>query len=254
MEAFAAESRHVKEHVVSVFDGQSMDFRVWIGQLDFYLMANGLYSGILDEEDPGEKKTLAQRQLACYGIININLSDSCRDMLRRLKTTDPKKCWEALIAEYDNQHPTSQMMLLDSLIELKCSGPVLVYISEFNLTVAKLQSMSIAIDERLLIALLLRGLPINFQIFCSTIRHREKVPSLGELCTMIKMEDKTFIRTNGSTAYSAVQRQVSTTRECSGCRRIGHAEEQCWPWVLHPEIAPRCRKCNAVGHLAKFCT
>ena len=95
-------------------------------------MANGLYSGLLDDEDPGDKKTLPQLQMACYGIIYMNLTDSCCDVLRRLKTTDPRKCWEALIAdqEYDQQNLTTQLLLLDSLIELKCTGTVLDYVSD----------------------------------------------------------------------------------------------------------------------------
>jgi hypothetical protein len=178
--AAAAEVSEVKNHVVCVFDAQSVEFRLWRERMEFHLMANGLYSGILDDEEPAEKKTLPQRLLACYAIININLSDSCRDVLRRLKTKDPRKCWEALIAEYDQQSPTSQMMLLDNLLDLKSTGSALTYIREFNVIVAKLQSMSINFDDRLLIALLLRGLPSDFDVFCSTIRYRERVPSLDD--------------------------------------------------------------------------
>ena len=90
--------------------------------------------------------------MACYGIINMNLTDSCHDVLRRLKTTDPRKCWEALIADYNQQDPTTQLLLLDSLIELKCTGTVLDYFSDFNVTVARLCSMSIDFDDRLLVA------------------------------------------------------------------------------------------------------
>jgi hypothetical protein len=71
----------MKDHVVMMFDGQSMDFKVWTEQIGFYLMANGLYSGVLDDEDPGDKKTLLQRQMACYGVINMNSTDSCRDVI-----------------------------------------------------------------------------------------------------------------------------------------------------------------------------
>jgi hypothetical protein len=153
-----------------------------------------LYSGIINDEEPTEKKVLPQQKLACYAIINLNLSDLCRDVLRRLKTKEPRKCWEALIAEYDQQSPSSQMMLLDSLLDLKSTNTALSYISEFNVIVAKLQSVSINFDERLLVALLLRGLTEDFTVFCLTIRYREKVPSFDEVCAMIKVEEKTLQR------------------------------------------------------------
>jgi hypothetical protein len=181
----------------------------------------------------------------------MNLSDSCRDVLRRLKTKEPRKCWKALIAEYDQQNPTSQMMLLNGLLELKCTGPTLRYISEFNLTVSKLQSMSISFDERLLIALLLRGHPDNYDVFYSTIRHRENVPTLDQLCAMIKMEEKTLTRRQEGAAHTASTRRVPRAGRCSGCGRTGHTERGCW--TLHPELAPRCRLCNVVGHTARYC-
>ena len=81
MEAYGADAfSTVKNHTVCIFDAQTVDFCGWLEQMTFYLMVNGLYSGLLDGEDTGDKKTLAQWSLACYGIININLSDACRDV------------------------------------------------------------------------------------------------------------------------------------------------------------------------------
>ena len=99
---------------------------------------------------------------------------------------DPKKCWEALIAEYDQQNSTVQMLTLDNLLELKCAESVLQYIHEINLNVSKLQAMSIKFDERLLIALLLRGLPGEYEVFRSAVRHRDRVPTLEKLFAMVK--------------------------------------------------------------------
>jgi hypothetical protein len=75
-----------KDHHVCVFDGATVDFRVWRERIELYLMANRLYTGILDDEDSGDKKTLPSRSLACYAIISLNFSDSTRDVIRRLDT------------------------------------------------------------------------------------------------------------------------------------------------------------------------
>jgi hypothetical protein len=59
MDVYAAEAVNVKDHVVCDFDAQSVDFWVWMEKLGLHLMANGLFSGLLDDEDQGDKKILA---------------------------------------------------------------------------------------------------------------------------------------------------------------------------------------------------
>ena len=69
MESYMAEtSTSVKDHVV------------WKERIELHLMANGLYSGILDDQNQADKKTVVARSLACYVIISINLTDSCREI------------------------------------------------------------------------------------------------------------------------------------------------------------------------------
>jgi hypothetical protein len=112
---------------MSLFDGQ-MDFRVWREKIELYLMANGLW-GFIEGEDTGDKKTQATRSLAAYAIISINLTDSARNVVRRLGSRDPKEVWNALIAEFDQATPATKMALLDLLLGLRCTSSVLVYVS-----------------------------------------------------------------------------------------------------------------------------
>jgi hypothetical protein len=219
--------------------------------MEFHLMANNLYLGICDDEEPENKKTVAARSLQCYAIINLNLSDSCRDVLRRLKTRDPKACWEALALEYEQINLTSTMMLLDGLLDFQCTTCVLDYISTFNLYLSKLQSMDIVFNEALHVALLLRGLPPQYEIFCSTVRHREKMPSLDQLFFMLKLEEKTIPR-KGTNSCMAFKLSKKATCDVKGCGKVGHTRDQCW--ILHPEQAPVCTTCGKSGHFARFCT
>jgi hypothetical protein len=114
--------------------------------------------------------------------------------------------------------------------------------------------VQISFDEHLLVTLLLRGLPEEFNVFCSTIRYREKVPSFDEVCAMIKVEEKTLLRKRAMAALTAVtRRDVPRMERCTvpGCGRSGHSEDQCW--TLHPELAPVCRKCGRPGHVMRHC-
>jgi hypothetical protein len=178
-----------KDHTVCIFDGASMDYRMWKEKMELYIMANRLYSGILKDEDPGDKKTLSFRSLACYAIISLNLSDSARDVIRRLDSKDPKVCWEVLSKAFDRESPSTKLVLLDLLIELKAQGSMIAYVSEFNVTVSRLRSMGIKFDEELLVALFLRGLPPQYDVFCSTVRHGESAPRVDEIFIKLYSEE-----------------------------------------------------------------
>jgi hypothetical protein len=149
--SFAAESR--KDHVKSKFDGQ-MDFWLWREKLELYLMANGLW-GFIEGEDSGDKKTQATRSLAVYAIILINLTDSARNVVRRLGSRDPNKVWNALIAEFDRTTPATKMAILELLLGLRCPSTVLSFVSNFQITITKLKSMDVVLDKDLMIVMML---------------------------------------------------------------------------------------------------
>jgi hypothetical protein len=119
-------------------------------------MANGLW-GFIEGEDTGDKKTQATRSLAAFAIISINLTDSARNVVRQLGSRDPKEVWNALLAEFDQSTPATKMALLDFLLGLRCTSTVLAYVSDFQVTIMKLRSMEVRLDEDLTIAMVLRG-------------------------------------------------------------------------------------------------
>jgi hypothetical protein len=171
MEAcICAVEKHFKDYAVSQFDGQ-MAFWVWREKIELYLMANRLWR-FIKGEDAGNKKTQATRSYALilaaytYAIISINLTDSARNMVRRLGLRDPiaKEVWNALIAEFDQTTPATKMALLDFMLGLRCTSSVLVYVSDFQVTVMKLKSMDVNLDEDLTVAMVLRGLPQHFEV------------------------------------------------------------------------------------------
>jgi hypothetical protein len=106
-------------------------------------MANNLYTGVLDDGEVDYKKLLPAKSLQYYAIICMNLSDSCMDVVRRVKSRDPQECWAALNDEFDQKNSTTKLDLLDSLLNLKADGPMIDYISKFNLKTEKLRSLNV---------------------------------------------------------------------------------------------------------------
>jgi uncharacterized paraquat-inducible protein A len=149
------------------------------------------------------------------------------------------------------------MVLLDNLLELKAEGTMMSYISGFNLAATRLQSMGIKFDEELLIALFLRGLPSQFEVFCSTVRNGESIPTLETIFVKLLAEEKVQSRRSQSNtqsyqATSAAQTSQRRRQRCTGCNRVTfHDESQCW--TLHPELMPICTRCNQRGHSSNAC-
>jgi len=70
MEAFSAESLRVKDHTVCVFDNLMVDIQVWKlkEKVELYLMANNLYTGVLDDGEVDNKQLLPAKLLQCYAV------------------------------------------------------------------------------------------------------------------------------------------------------------------------------------------
>jgi hypothetical protein len=82
------------------------------------------------------------------------------------------------------------------------------YISSFNVLVESLQSMNVSFDEDLLLVLLMRGLPVQYEMLCSSIRHREAVPKLSQFFAMLVNEEKLIARKQVQ-AHAAVTTNVT---------------------------------------------
>ena len=93
---------------------------------------------------------------------------------------------------------------------------MVVYISEFNLVVGRLESMDITLHKDLLVAILLRGLPSSFAMFVTALKHREKIPPLQEVIGMLCAEEQ------GQPGVETGEAHAGKAR-CSGCNRQGHS-------------------------------
>jgi hypothetical protein len=229
-----------------------MDFRIWREKLELYLMANGLW-GFIEGEDTGNKKTQSTRFLAAYAIISINLTDSAQNVVRRLGSRDPKEVWNPLVAELEQKTPASKMALLELLLGLRCTSTVVTFVSDFQVTVTQLKSMGVVLDEDLTVVMMLRGLPQRFELFVNTIKHKERMPTLDKLVSMICLEDKVMKHGDRPHMFSMPERReahstvtIKSDGECPECGKRGRSLKYCWK--LHPELAVYCQHCKRQGH------
>ena len=238
------ESSHpVKNIVFNQFDGTDGTFPAWKEEMELVLMANDLWCLVdpVEAEEVGDKKTVSSRTQKAFALIALNLTRSCRDVIRQLKSKDPRAAWIAVVKRFDRVTPVSKMALLDALLSLRYRDRMIEYVSEFNSVVQRLETMDIKLHEELLVAILLRGLPDGFAAFVAALKHRERVPPLDEVIAMLCAEEQ---------GQSKAVAYLGEVVQCTHCKRMGHRSSQCWD--LHPAEAI-CRKCKQKGHFVKNC-
>jgi hypothetical protein len=83
--------------------------------MELVLMANDLWC-LMDPdeaEDTGDKKTLSSRTQEAFALVTLNLTRACRDVVRGLKTRDPRVAWKAILERFERVTPVTKMALLD---------------------------------------------------------------------------------------------------------------------------------------------
>ena len=119
----SASDNKMKHVVFNQYNGTEGTFAVWKEEMELVLMVNDLWCLVDPEEieDVGDKKTVASRTQKAYALIALNLTRSC-DVLRKLKSKDPRGAWQAIMKQFERVTPVSKMALLDALLGLRYQG------------------------------------------------------------------------------------------------------------------------------------
>ena len=101
--------------------------------MELVLMANDLWCLVdpAETEDTGDKKTLSSITQKAFALVALNLTRACRDVVRGLKTRDPRVAWIAIIDRFERVTPVLKVALLDVLLGLRYQGTMIEYISDF---------------------------------------------------------------------------------------------------------------------------
>ena len=238
-----------------VFDGT--DVRGWQEETKLKLMALNLWRIVQrKEKEPTDGQLLEAfeaRKERAFAIISLSLSPTCRDCLRDLEEPDPHEAWNLIESNYNNPTPETKSALLKTLVKSKCydDGQVAEHMSEFSDLVRRLHAMKVLIPEELLVVLLLEGLPETYENFSTLIMMgREEELKFEPVKEKLKHEAQSRMLKSENREDKVLVTRTKIKQGKCGCRH-NHPLSECWK--LHPEKAPRCSKCDKVGHIEKHC-
>ena len=180
----------------------------------------------------------------------MNLDSITREVLRKLDNEDPFSAWDALKNDALSRVSSNKLITMDRLLDSEMeSKTVKTYEKDFNETTKLLREMGVILDEDLLLAIFLRGLPSSFDHVIPTIRHRAGI-NLEEAVRILDVEERAALK---KSAQQSVQSSTALATAkaiiCSHCNGDGHTKDG-----LHPEKRPRCTNCGGRNHWAKTCS
>lgn len=187
-----------------------------------------------------KEKTVDDEEKNLDAIAYIRTSVSpCQ--LRHLKgVATGYEAWEALRKVHLKTGPAYGMKLFTRL-EQKCADVESLeeHVNNFRATADEMASNGLAIQEQVLVYMLMKTLPKEFEQFEVSMLTRQETPSLNEICSKIEEELERQKRGDGGNAlpvgsgdhqaWSAKRqfRQNNRRGVCYKCRKPGHWQNEC---------------------------
>ena len=199
------------------------------------------------KEGSPELRRFISRFRKAYSLISLNCTSTTREVLRKLGNKDPHLAWKALREDALSKEASNKLVFMDKLLDIKMDEDETVrdYEVKFNFITNQLNAMEVSLDPDLVLAIFLHGLPADFKIVVTSIRHSPRV-SLTEAVNMLVVEEKE-LKKNSPNNFEGGTAMVVT---CGTCGK-DHTDDDCW--IKHPEKRPRCSKCGGRNHWDRNC-
>lgn len=243
------------------FDGDEEKYDLWEVKFIAHLRLQKL--NILDEDNPD-----AEKNADVFAELVQVLDDKSLQLVMREAKDNGKKAIKILREHYRGISKPRIISLYTELTSLKMhdNESVTDYILRAEKYTVLLHSMGEEVRDGLLIAMILKGLPVEFKSFNTVILQKEKELSFAQFRTLIKaFEENEKSRTDYEKSTSSdkvlktkaelsksnnkLDSGQAKTFTCFKCGKPGHKSFQCYT----NKNKKWCIKCKASSHNTEEC-
>ncbi|CDF77556.1 Retrovirus-related Gag-Pol polyprotein [Chondrus crispus] len=216
------------------------NFYIWKQKIELLLALRDVDQYVFD--DISETATSDDRRKWIRGdakakaVIGLTLSD---DYLQHVRgCSSAKETWEAILNVFERHTLLNKLSARRDFytVSMLPSEKVLVFINRVKQIAARLQSMSVEIDDKEIAMAVLNGLPPRFDnliVALDALGNEDKVFGLDFVKSrLLQEEQRESMKTASTTSPHApalVNRMpIRRDMRCTNCNRHGHTAARCW--------------------------
>ncbi|CDF39892.1 unnamed protein product [Chondrus crispus] len=216
------------------------NFYIWKQKIELLLALRDVDQYVLD--DIPENATSDDRRKWIRGdakakaVIGLTLSDDYLHHVRECSSA--KETWEAILNVFERHTLLNKLAARRDFhtVSMLPSEKVLVFINRVKQLAARLQSMSVEIDDKEIAMAVLNGLPPRFDnliVALDALGNEDKVFGLEFVKSrLLQEEQRESMKTASASSPHApalVNRMpIRRDMKCTNCNRHGHTAAHCW--------------------------
>lgn len=226
------------------------NYDTWKISAKSYLVIKKAWRCITTELSDTATSAEKNEDLLAWSELNLLLDESVYSYIAH--TTTAKAAWDALEKTFEDSGLCRKVELLQQLVQLRlcdCST-VEDYVNRMITTSLKVKKAGLKLDDEIVGALMLAGLPEEFKPLAMAIENSAKELTSDSVKTMLLQEPR--LESNHSyeskEAFYAKARQQRVTKfRCHKCGEVGHFAKDCRKGNINRSAEPGGYNGNHVG-------
>mgnify|MGYP002803371089 CR=1 FL=1 len=208
-----------------LFDGNESKYELWEVKFLGYMRLQKLYDVFVrleSEKDPPD----AERQADAFAVLVQCLDDRSLSLVIRDARDDGRKALEILRQHYQGKGKPRVIALYTELTSLKKreNEPVVDYMLRAEKSATALRDAEEVISEALLIAMVLKGLPSEYNTFSTVIVQREKQMTFAEFKSALRSHEESAKTLDTKTANANENVMFAKQKFDGNCFKCGQKD------------------------------
>ena len=236
------------------FNGNEQGYELWETKFLGHMRLQKLHDSILPPAEGGlaQDKLSDDKNAEAYAELCLSLDDRSLSLIIRDAKNDGRKALEILRKHYLSSSETRVIGLFTELTTLKKEEAETLtdYVLRGETAAALLKNAGETVSDNLLIAMILKGLPTEYQPFVTVTTQRKEPHDITSFKTALRTHEETMKACeNPSDNVMTVKSNV----KCYKCGQTGHRKFECKSKKHTSERRRWCDYCKSPTHDTHYC-